>query len=256
MEQKIRWIAIGDSFTYLNDHLDETANKVTRGYLDRVLEKVPGLELFNMGINGSTTNDWQMVNIPAADLYTVLLGTNDWYHEVPLGCDEDFTQKKAGTILGNLGAMLGQIYRRTPQAKVIVMNPVERADFVYVGDAANHAPGSDMPVNGLWLHEVADAIYRNCLHAGIPCIDLHAECGFTPQNAVKFKRVRTPEGYRNLPWPEYHRYPFDPERDEYPYPPECMDRTYDGLHPSDLGNEIIAKILAEKIREVLCDQKK
>lgn len=247
----IRWIAIGDSFTYLNDHLDETDYKVTKGYLDRVLEKVSGLELFNMGINGSTTEDWQMVNIPKADLYTILLGTNDWFHEIPLGTDADFTQKKQGTILGNLAAMLAQIQRKAPEANIIVMNPVERTDFVYVGDATNNAQGSYAPVRGLWLHEVAAAIYRNCRQAGFDCIDLHTECGFTVDNAVKFKHVRTPEGYRDLAWPDYQEYAFNPGKDEYPYPIECAGRTYDGLHPSDEGNEIIADILAAKIREVL-----
>ena len=35
------WCAIGDSFTYLNDHLDETGNIVARGYLSRALDKLP-----------------------------------------------------------------------------------------------------------------------------------------------------------------------------------------------------------------------
>ena len=31
-----------------------------------------------------------------------------------------------------------------------------------------------------------------------------------------------------------------PQTDEYPYPTGAIDITYDGLHPSDKGNEIIA----------------
>lgn len=251
MKEAYRWIAIGDSFTYLNDHLDETAYRVSKGYLDRVLEKVPGLELFNMGINGSTTNDWQMVNIPKADLYTVLLGTNDWFHDVPLGTEEDFKEARAGSILGNLGCMLRQIRKKAPGAKVIVMNPVARGEFVYVGDGTNNAHSSALPENGVMLKDVAAAIYHAVKEAGIPCIDLWTECGFTEENAVKFKRVRTPEGYRDMPWPDYTCYRFEPGEDVYPYPPEAADRTYDGLHPSDLGNEIIAEILSKKIREVL-----
>jgi lysophospholipase L1-like esterase len=37
--------------------------------------------------------------------------------------------------------------------------------------------------------------------------------------------------------------PFNPEKDEYPYPVESIAMTYDGLHPSDKGYEIIAKRL-------------
>ena len=46
------WCAIGDSFTYLNDHLDETGHFVTRGYLTRINDKLPALSLTNIGING------------------------------------------------------------------------------------------------------------------------------------------------------------------------------------------------------------
>ena len=34
----ITWCAIGDSFTYLNDHLDETCYRLKKGYLTRILE--------------------------------------------------------------------------------------------------------------------------------------------------------------------------------------------------------------------------
>ena len=75
----MHWVAIGDSFTYLNDHLDETGYRVSRGYLSRIADRIPSLQLDNIGINGSTFADWIDQEIPAADLYTVLLGTNDWH---------------------------------------------------------------------------------------------------------------------------------------------------------------------------------
>ena len=37
------WTAIGDSITYLNDHLDETGNRVTSGYLTRVTNQYSGI---------------------------------------------------------------------------------------------------------------------------------------------------------------------------------------------------------------------
>ncbi|HCC52858.1 MAG TPA: SGNH/GDSL hydrolase family protein, partial [Porphyromonadaceae bacterium] len=36
--RKIKWVAIGDSITYLNDHADETGHRVKKGYLTRVTE--------------------------------------------------------------------------------------------------------------------------------------------------------------------------------------------------------------------------
>lgn len=90
MEKRWKWCAIGDSFTYLNDHLDETGYRVTKGYLDRILDRIGYLSLNNIGINGSTIADWISQPIPFADIYTVLLGTNDWNAENPLGTQEDF----------------------------------------------------------------------------------------------------------------------------------------------------------------------
>ena len=48
------WVAIGDSITYLNDHQNETGNRVTKGYLTGVTEKLPDLKYINQGHNGWT----------------------------------------------------------------------------------------------------------------------------------------------------------------------------------------------------------
>ncbi|HJC23603.1 MAG TPA: SGNH/GDSL hydrolase family protein [Candidatus Eisenbergiella merdavium] len=247
----IRWCAIGDSFTYLNDHPDETGGRVKEGYVSRTARKVGGLTVINLGRNGSATPDWLEAELPEAELYTVLLGTNDWHGGVPLGTEEDFRTMREGTILGNLGVLLSHIRQAGPNGKVIVMNPVERGDFVYILDPMNHAHGSYVPDQGQRLCDIAKGIFETCRNEGIPVLDLHGLSGFSPETAVRFKRVKTAEGYRDLVWPEYVGVPVDHERDEYPYPPEAADYTYDGLHPSDKGNEVIACLLAEKIREVL-----
>ena len=141
---EIRWCAIGDSFTYLNDHLDETGYRVTKGYLSRIGEKIPELKLNNIGINGSTFRDWIDQPIPEADLYTVLLGTNDWHQGIPMGSEADFSGRPAGTILGNLGILLDHIRKAAPEACIVVGNPVERTDFVYLWDPENNAQGSSI----------------------------------------------------------------------------------------------------------------
>ena len=53
-----------------------------------------------------------------------------------------------------------------------------------------------------------------------------------------------------MEFPDYVQYSYDPETDEYPYPSAAGWMTYDGLHPSDEGNERIATILAEQILQV------
>jgi lysophospholipase L1-like esterase len=249
--KEIRWCAIGDSFTYLNDHLDETGYRVSKGYLTRILEKVPGLRLDNIGINGSTLLDWASQPIPEADLYTVLLGTNDWHHEVPAGSKADFRARTAGTILGSLGILLDHIREAAPGARIIAGNPVERADFVYLWDPENNARGSYVPENGVTLAGLSEAILDCCASEGIATVDCHGRSGFTQENLVRFKRVRRGGVTEDLPYPDYIGIPFSPGEDPYPYPAEAAWMTYDGLHPTDEGNEILAGLFAEKIREVL-----
>jgi hypothetical protein len=44
-------VTIGDSITYLNEHRDETANRITKGYMSRVVEKLPHVRYINQGHN-------------------------------------------------------------------------------------------------------------------------------------------------------------------------------------------------------------
>src|SRR4051812_29850684 len=93
-QQEITWVAIGDSITYLNDHLDETGNRVTKGYLTCVKEQLPYLRFINQGHNGWTSggiaDNIDKLNLVKADIYTIFLGTNDWWHERPLGKLADY----------------------------------------------------------------------------------------------------------------------------------------------------------------------
>ena len=63
--------------------------------------------------------------------------------------------------------------------------------------------------------------------------------------------MRTESGICDLPYPEYVGLPFDPAGDPYPYPPEAQALTYDGLHPSDEGNERIAALLSDALRTLI-----
>jgi lysophospholipase L1-like esterase len=69
---------------------------------------------------------------------------------------------------------------------------------------------------------------------------------------VKFKRLKDPVTgeYKNYRYPNFIDIPFDPEKDDYPYPMESIDVTYDGLHPSDKGYQIIARELVPIFRRI------
>ena len=53
--KKITWVAIGDSITYLNEHTNETGDRITKGYMTRVVEKLPYINYINQGHNGWTS---------------------------------------------------------------------------------------------------------------------------------------------------------------------------------------------------------
>jgi len=77
----ITWVAIGDSITYLNEHINETGNRITKGYMTRVVEKLPNVQYINQGYNGWTAigiaTEIEKLGITKADVYSVFLGTND-----------------------------------------------------------------------------------------------------------------------------------------------------------------------------------
>ena len=50
----LTWVAIGDSITYLNDHANETGNRISKGYMTQVVEQLPHIKFVNKGYNGWT----------------------------------------------------------------------------------------------------------------------------------------------------------------------------------------------------------
>ncbi|SEM86623.1 Lysophospholipase L1 [bacterium A37T11] len=249
------WLALGDSITYLNDHLDETGNRVTKGYLTRVTEDLPGLKYINQGHNG-----WTAINIAKklddlglskADIYTVFLGTNDWWAGNPLGTLTDYQQNTGNnTVYGAFRTIIDRLRSLNKTAKIVLITPMQRADFVYVLDAKNNAWGSYKEKKGQSLEQFAEVVKAIGRQEGLAVIDLYHQKSLSVKHLVKFKRLKDPQSaqYKNFTYPAYTSVPFDPQADEYPYPPESIGMTYDGLHPSDQGNAVIAKLVSKAIR--------
>lgn len=251
MEQLTKiWVAIGDSFTYIDAHIEETGNRIQKGYLTRTREKLPfKTELINIGINGGKTREWREATLPKGDFYTILLGTNDWWAGLyKIGDKEDFLQEREEeTVLGNLGILVRRIKKINPTAKIFIMNPVERGTFVYVFDWVNHALDSTHKRNGVYLKDVSKAIYECARGENIIPVNLNDRLPFTPENVMKFYRVKKDGKICDLSFEEFHADPFSMKMEIYPYPLEAMRYMCDGLHPNDLGYEMIADILAEEI---------
>jgi lysophospholipase L1-like esterase len=245
--KEITWVAIGDSITYLNDHPDETGNRVTKGYLSRVTEKLPNIHYVNQGHNGWTSGgiaeQIEKLGIVKADIYSVFLGTNDWWAGRPIGTLNDYTANKENTtIYGSFRIIVNKIRSLNPEAKIILITPMQRNDFIYILDHNNNAYGSYKDKNGQSLEAVANAIDSIAAYEKIPVVDLYHNSKLDIKNLVKFKRLKDPKTgqYKNYKYPESIGIPFDSKNDEYPYPADAVNYTYDGLHPSDKGDEVIA----------------
>ncbi|MDR1172922.1 MAG: SGNH/GDSL hydrolase family protein, partial [Bacteroidales bacterium] len=245
-----------DSITYLNDHPDETGNRVERGYMTRVTEKLPHIKYINKGYNGWTSggiaDKVEELGIPKADVYTIFLGTNDWWQGRPVGAIDDYIEVTGSkTVCGALRIIVDKLKRLNSRAKIILITPLQRGDFIYVGNYSNNAYGSYREKNGQSLEAVANVIKDIGKHEGLVVVDLYHQSGINQWNMVKFKRLKDPStgAYHDYKYPDFINIPFDPANDIYPYPVEAVDMTYDGLHPSDKGNAAIAKMLIKQMKK-------
>ncbi len=247
---EITWTAIGDSITYLNDHHDETDNRITHGYMAIVAEKHPNIKYINQGYNGWTTvgiaKEIEHLGLIKTDVYSVFLGTNDWWSGLPLGSMDDYLHETGITsTYGAYRIIINKIRSLNANARIILITPMQRTDFVYVADAHNNAYGCYKPKNGQELAQFANAVKEIGRYEHLAVIDLYHNSGINLENAVHFKRLKdsTTGVYHNISYPDYIGIPFHPGIDEYPYPVDAIGYTYDGLHPSDKGYEVIADMI-------------
>jgi len=254
--KEITWIAIGDSITYLNDHPDETGNRVTKGYMTRVVEKTPRLRYINQGHNGWTAvkiaKEIDKLGLVKAAIYSVFLGTNDWWSGLPLGTIKDYEDNSGNaTVYGAFKTIINKIKNLNNQAKIILITPMQRTDFVYIDDMHNNAWGSYKEKNGQSLEQFAEAIAAIGKLENFQVVDLYHHDLLALPKLVKYKRLKNPKNgdYTNYKYPAYTTLPFNPASDEYPYPVDAIDITYDGLHPSDKGNQVIADELIKTFRK-------
>jgi lysophospholipase L1-like esterase len=252
----LKWVAIGDSITYLNEHPDETGNRITTGYMKLVCQKRPDINYVNKGYNGWTSGDIaskiESLELEKADIYSVFLGTNDWWHGRPIGSIKDYESNTgSATLYGSFRIIIDKLRNLNPTAQIILITPLQRGDFVQIGNKKNNAYGSYKSKNDQSLEQFADALAELAKKDHFAIVDLYHDSGITHGNMVKFKRLKDPSTgvYKNYSYPEYTKIPFDPSVDEYPYPIDAIDMTYDGLHPSDKGYEVIASMILKVVRK-------
>ncbi|HMI05376.1 MAG TPA: SGNH/GDSL hydrolase family protein [Pedobacter sp.] len=132
-QKQLTWVAIGDSITYLNDHSSETGDRVKKGYLTRVTELMPDIKYINKGFNGWTSGGIAEkidgLGLEKADLYSVFLGTNDWWSGRPVGTMEDYKNGDGNkTVYGSFRIIIDKIRKLNPTARVVLITPMQRND--------------------------------------------------------------------------------------------------------------------------------
>lgn len=253
----LTWLALGDSITYLNEHPNETGNRITQGYMTMVTAQLPNIRYINQGHNGWTVvriaREIGNLGLQQADIYSVFLGTNDWWSGQPLGTLKDYQNNTGnGTVYGAYRTIINKLRSLNSKATFILISPMQRGDFVYISNVANNAWGSYKAKNGQQLEQFAAMVKAIGQYEHFKVIDLYHAKGMGLRNMVKFKRLKDPATgqYRNYTYPGYTEVPFNPAADEYPYPAEAMDITYDGLHPSDKGYKILASRLVKVMKKL------
>jgi len=252
----ITWVAIGDSITYLNEHINETGNRITKGYMTRVVEKLPNVQYINQGYNGWTAigiaTEIEKLGITKADVYSVFLGTNDWWSGKQLGSFTDYKNNTGNaTVYGAFRTIVNKLRGLNDKAKIVLITPMQRSDFVYISDMKNNAYGSYKEKNGQLLEQFVNAVDSIGKFENFEVADLFHDGGITQENLIRYKRLKDPQTgkYQNYPYPKFIDIPFNPDTDEYPYPVDAIDMTYDGLHPSDKGFTVIADMLVKVLEK-------
>ena len=255
--KELTWMAIGDSITYMNGRPELSKNRISKGYMDDVVAELPYVHYVNNGHSGWTAkaiaDNINNLNLVKSDIYSVFLGTNDWWTCLPIGTFSDY-QNNTGdaTVYGSYRTIIDKIRSLNPDAVIILITPLHRTDYVDLNNPAIFIHG-DYSANkdGVFLSQYADAIKAIAKAENLKLVDLYYKSGITTENAVNFRRLRDPatHEYKNYTYPTWLSIPYSPPADDYPYPPEAMNWVYDGLHPSDKGHQRIADMLVKVMKK-------
>ena len=160
------------------------------------------------------------------------------------------SEPKRAIAATTLRSAVDSLFALNKDARIILITPMQRVDFVYINNFENNAWGSYKDKNGQSLAAFAEAIKAIGKLEKFDVVDLYNAPELKTETLVKFKRLKDPQTgeYKNYPFPQFTEIPFNPKTDEYPYPTDAIDMTYDGLHPSDKGYRIIADMLIDILK--------
>lgn len=142
---------------------------------------------------------------PAADAVVVFGGTNDYGHgDAPLGT---FSDRTVDTFYGACHVLMQGLMEKYVGKPVIICTPLHRDE--------ENDPHDERKVEVHPLHVYRSILMEVAQHYAMPVLDLYAESGIQPQNAVCREAL-------------------------------CPD----GLHPNDAGHAIVARRIGELLKRL------
>lgn len=166
------WCSVGTSITWYNNNVSASGGRFTRGYQDRVMDKLEFDELINVGDNGGCVA--RSVNKPVkADYYTIEHGINDWGNTVKVGTIDDYINNtQNGTFAADYRRLIDAIYTLNPKARIVLCTPRKAYGFSgYLPDHWYDAKG------GIYLQDYADLVKQIAEYESLPVADFFGECG-------------------------------------------------------------------------------
>src|SRR3546814_5432689 len=100
---------------------------MTKGFLTLISEKYPDVSYVNQGHNVWTAiqvaEKIESLGLVKADVYTVFLGTNDWWQGKPLGSIADYRDKAGNrTVYGAFRTIIDELKALNPKARIILID--------------------------------------------------------------------------------------------------------------------------------------
>ena len=208
------WCSVGTSITWYNDNVSYAGGAFTRGYQDRVMDKIHFKKFYNVGVNGGTLSS-AYNSLVRADYYTVEHGINDWGHAVKPGSFEDdyIGQKDKNTFAYEYRRLIDRIFKVNKNAKVVLCTPRKAYGFGTYLPAHWYDPMKASDGTEIYLKEYADLIRQIAEYEGFPVADWFAECGGDHDLAAQSIDV--------------------------------------ALHPNDIGYQRMANVLIQALQKVL-----
>lgn len=167
------WASLGTSITWYNNNVSSSNGRFTKGYQDRVMQKLHFQKFTNLGLNGKCLIDSYNGTLVKADYYTIEHGINDWGHSTKVGTIDDYINDTGtGTFAGTYRKLIDKIYKTNAKAKIILCTP--RKAYGFSGYLPDHWYDA---YNGIYLQDYADLIKQIAAYESLPVADFFYLCG-------------------------------------------------------------------------------